>query len=76
MHEHTLESSEIINFLESGFAPNKCFAKSLDHKELYQIKIVAPNGEVIEESEPVPREKLDTERKIRVFILHIKNQLK
>lgn len=76
MHEHTLESNEIISFLESGFAPNKCFAKSIDRKEFYQIKVVSPNGEVIEESEPVPREVLDTEHKIRIFILHIKNQLK
>ena len=76
MRQHTLESNEIIDFLERSFAPNKCFAKSIDHKEFYQIKIVSPNGEVIEESNPIPREELDTEHKIRVFILHIINQLK
>jgi len=67
--------AEIINALRPAFSPYQCSARPIDHREMIEIEIKSPTGELLFSVDPISRDELLSEKYLLLFIDQIKRRI-
>lgn len=70
-----LSVDEILTALRPAFSPYQCSARPIDHREMIEIEIKSPTGELLFSVDPISRDELLSEKDLQLFIDQIKRRI-